>query len=227
MNKKDVYIVIAAYNEERSIARVVKNVKKEGYKNVVVVDDGSRDKTFDEASKAKAIVLRHIINRGQGAGLRTGIDYALLNGAKYIVTFDADGQHNQKEIERLLKPVMNGACEVALGSRFLKKDSNTPFLRRVILKVGILVVWVMYGVKLSDSHNGFRAFSRKAASIIKITSDRMEHASEIVEEIHKKKVSYIEVPVTITYTDYSKAKGQSSWNSVKIGLRMIFRKLLR
>jgi|FLOH01.1.fsa_nt_gi polyprenyl-phospho-N-acetylgalactosaminyl synthase len=226
MKKSDVWISIAAYNEGKSISNVIKDLHKNGYMNIVVVDDGSKDATFEFISKAGAAALKHIINRGQGAALRTGINYSLLQGAKYVVTFDADGQHHAEEIESLLRPVVSGKYDVALGSRFLKKDSNTPLLRRVILKIGIIVVWFLYGIKLSDSHNGFRVFSREAAKKISITSDRMEHASQIVEEIHNKKLRYKEVPVTITYSDYSVAKGQSSWNSVRIGFRMLFRKLL-
>lgn len=225
MDKKDVYVVIAAFNEEKKIIGVIKGLKKNGYRNIVVVDDGSRDRTYNIISKQNIHALKHFINRGQGASLKTGIDYAVRNGAKYVVTFDADGQHNPKEIERLLKPVVSGRFEVALGSRFLRKDSNTPWIRRVVLKIGVLVIWVMYGVKLTDSHNGFRVFSRKAAQKIQITSDRMEHASQIVEEIHKNNLKYKEVPVTITYSDYSKGKGQSGWNSIRIAFRMLFRKL--
>ncbi|MFC2134815.1 glycosyltransferase family 2 protein [Bacteroidota bacterium] len=226
MRKEKVFVVIAAYNEEKKITSVIKGLKKYGYKNIVVVDDGSGDKTFSTASKENIHVLKHSINRGQGAALKTGIDYAILNRAEFIVTFDADGQHHAEDIEKMLKVVQSGKFDVALGSRFLKKDSNTPILRKFVLKIGVLVVWIMYGIKLTDSHNGFRVFSRKAAQKISITSDRMEHASQIVEEIKKKNISYKEVPVTITYTDYSKTKGQSSFNSVKIGLRMIFRKLV-
>ncbi|MBU1201186.1 MAG: glycosyltransferase family 2 protein [Nanoarchaeota archaeon] len=224
---KKVYIVIAAYNEEKSIPRVIAGLKKHGYNNIIVVDDGSKDKTFEVASKENVFVLRHFINRGQGASLKTGIDYALLRGADFIVTFDADGQHHPEDIKALLESIEKNNVEVALGSRFLKENLSIPFIRKLVLKIGIIVTRVLYGVKLSDSHNGFRVFSRKAAKMINITSDRMEHASQIVEEIHKKKIPFVEVPVTITYSDYSKQKGQSTLNSVKIGLRMIFRKFMR
>ena len=225
MTNKDVFVVIAAYNEEKKISGVIKGLKSNGYKSIVIVDDGSKDKTFKIISKQNIYALKHFINRGQGASLKTGIDFAIKKGAKYIVTFDADGQHNPKEIERLLKPVASDRFDVALGSRFLRKESNTPWIRRVVLKMGAFFIWVMYGIKLTDSHNGFRVFSRNAAMKIQITSDRMEHASQIVEEIHKKKLKYKEVPVTITYSDYSKAKGQSGWNSIRIAFRMLFRKL--
>jgi hypothetical protein len=127
----------------------------------------------------------------------------------------------------MLKVARQKGVEAVLGSRFLKKDSNTPLSRKLILKAGILFVWVLYGIKLTDSHNGFRVFTSYAAQKIAITSDRMEHASQIVEEIHKKKIPFKEVPVKITYTDYSKAKGQSSLNSINIALKMLFRKIIK
>lgn len=224
-NKMKIFVVIAAYNEEKKISAVIKGLRKKGYKNIVVVDDGSKDSTFDIISKEKVFALQHILNRGQGASLKTGIDFALANGADRIVTFDADGQHHPEDILRLIKALDDSKVEVALGSRFLKKDSKTPIFRKIVLKLGTFVVWIMYGIKLTDSHNGFRILSRKAAQMISITSDRMEHASQIVEEIHSKKIPFVEVPVTITYSDYSKAKGQSSLASIKIGLKMILRKL--
>lgn len=224
--KMKTYIVIAAYNEEKSISKVVVDLKKYGYNDLIIVDDGSKDKTFDVISQLRVHALQHFMNRGQGAALKTGIDYALIQGADYVVTFDADGQHHANEIKIMIDALKKSKSDVALGSRFLKKNVSVPPLRKFMLKLGIFVTWIFYGVKLSDSHNGFRVLSRKAAQKINITSDRMEHASQIVEEIKRNKLKYVEVPVTITYTDYSMAKGQSSWNSIKIGMRMIFRKFL-
>ena len=217
------FIVIPAYNEEKRIGNVLKELKQNKYKNIVVVDDGSDDNTFKEASKYKVIVLRHVVNRGQGAALKTAIDYALKKGAELIVTFDADGQHSVGDIKNIVKPVESKRYDVAVGSRFLKKNKNTPFIRRIFLKGGALIIFLMYGIKLSDSHNGFRAMSRKAARLIEIKSDGMEHASEILEQIKKKDLKYKEVSVIIKYTEYSKKKGQSTFNSFKILFKMIMR----
>ncbi|MBU0666494.1 MAG: glycosyltransferase family 2 protein [Nanoarchaeota archaeon] len=224
--KKKIFIVIAAFNEEKSIHKVLRSLKNLNFKNIVVVDDGSKDNTFKEAEKEGVFVLRHLINRGQGAALKTGIDFSVLSGADVIVTFDADGQHQASEIKDVVAPILSGEADVALGSRFLNTHSNTPFIRRLFLKVGIYIVYFTSGLKLSDSHNGFRAFSRNAAIKIKIKSDRMEHASEIIDEIHKNKLRYKEVPVTITYTDYSKSKGQSTLNGFKIVFKTILRKIM-
>jgi len=221
----NVWIVIAAYNEESVIGDVVKELLKAKYDNIVVVDDGSKDKTAEVAREAKAHVVVHEVNQGQGAGLRTGIQYALKHGADIIVTFDADGQHRVEDLPVMIAPVASGEVDVSLGSRFLGKKSNIPFFRRLTLKIGILVVWLFYGVKLTDVHNGFRAFSRSAAEKIRITCPRMEHASEIIYEIKRNKLKFKEVPIVIRYTEYAKQHGQSSWNAFRILWRMILHRL--
>lgn len=220
-------IVIAAYNEEGSVGEVIKDLHKHGYKDVIVVDDGSKDRTGEEAQEAGATVLRHIINRGQGAALQTGISHALHEKADIIVTFDADGQHKAKDIKRLLAPIVQGKADVCLGSRFLKDTTNAPFMRRVILKGGALSMRLFYGLRLTDSHNGFRAFSRKAAERVRIKSDGMEHASEIIEQIADNRLIYKEIPNTITYSEATLAKGQGNGNAIPIMTKMIIGKLKR
>jgi len=220
------FIVIAAYNEGKSITKVISGLKHAGYNDIVVVDDGSKDNTYDIALNAGATVLRHVINRGQGASLKTGIDYSLRNGAELIVTFDADGQHRVEDLKAMITPVKNGKCDITLGSRFLK-PVDMPFFRRLTLKIAILVVWLFYGAKMTDAHNGFRVMNRKAAQAINITSDRMEHASQIVEEIYKKKINFKEIPVVILYTDYSMQHGQGSFmQGIKVFARMILRRII-
>ncbi|MEM4240118.1 MAG: glycosyltransferase family 2 protein [Candidatus Woesearchaeota archaeon] len=224
---KKVFIVIAAYNEQKSLPKVVSELHRAGYKNVVVIDDGSKDNTFKAALDAGATVLQHIVNRGQGAALKTGIDYALEQGADIIITFDADGQHRVEDIPAVIKPVVSGEVDVTFGSRFLKKDSGIPFVRKILLKIGVLILWLFYGVKMTDAHNGFRAISRNAAEKIKITSDRMAHASEIVEEVHRNKLKYKEVPVVIRYTEETLKKGHGSFaEGCRILYNMIMKKFL-
>ena len=219
-------IIIPAYNEEKTISKVIKDLKDNEYNDIVVIDDGSKDNTSETAKKAGATVLKHIINRGQGAALKTGFDYALNQNANIVITFDADGQHLASEIKNLILPIIKDSAEVTLGSRFLKKI-KMPFIRRLFLKAGAFIFLIMYGIKLTDSHNGFRAISRKALQKIELKTDGMEHASEIVEEIAKKKIKYKEVPVTILYTNYSKAKGQSTWNAFRIFFRMVLNKIIK
>lgn len=220
----NMYMVIAAYNEGKNISRVVKDLQKAGYSNIVVVDDGSRDNTFAVAERTGATVLQHSINRGQGASLKTGIDYAVLQGADIIVTFDADGQHRVEDLPAMIAPVAEGKVDITVGSRFLKK-TKVPFLRKLLLKGSVLVVWLFYRMKMTDAHNGFRAMSRKAAEKIDITCDRMAHSSEIVEEIRKKNLKYREIPVTIRYTEETLKRGHGSYlGAVRILGRMMFKR---
>jgi len=221
-----VWIVIAAFNEQSSVGNVVKSLRKINYDYIVVVDDGSKDDTAAVAKAAGARIVQHCINRGQGAALQTGIDYAVNRDAEFIVTFDADGQHRVEDIPKMLKPVQEG-YDISLGSRFLEDGSNVPFIRQVFLKGGAFLMWLFYGVKLTDSHNGFRVFSRKAASKVRIECDRMEHASEIIDKIGKAGLKFKEVPVMIKYTEYSKAHGQSTWNAFRILYKMIVNKFFR
>ncbi|MGV8171588.1 MAG: glycosyltransferase family 2 protein [Candidatus Woesearchaeota archaeon] len=221
-----VFIVIAAYNEGKSISKVIAGLKKAGYHDIVVVDDGSKDNTYDVALSAGVTVLHHVVNRGQGAALKTGIDYALISGADLIITFDADGQHRVEDLDAMIAPVKSGKYDVTLGSRFLK-DVRVPFFRRLTLKIAILVVWFFYGVKMSDAHNGFRVMSRKAAKMINITSDKMEHASQIVEQIYRKGLRYKEVPITILYTDYALQHGHGGIiQALRVFGRMILRRIV-
>jgi polyprenyl-phospho-N-acetylgalactosaminyl synthase len=219
------WVVIPAYNEEKKINEVIRGVF-EYVPNVVIVDDGSHDKTCQVARSSGAWVLQHRINRGQGASLATGIEFALQQGADVIVTFDSDGQMSASDIPKMIEPITSGQTEVVLGSRFVNNTvHNMPPLRKLIVKGGLLFTRVLSRIDVTDTHNGFRAFSRKAASQINIREDRMAHASEILDQISKKKIKFVEVPVTIHYTDYSKANGQSNFNAIKIAARMIFSKL--
>jgi len=223
---KKIFFVIPAYNEEKSIGLVIDDLKRAGYKNIIVIDDGSRDNTYAEAKKKGVVALKHIINRGQGAALRTGIDCAIKQGAEFIVTFDSDGQHRVEDLSAMLEPVIKGEVDVTLGSRFLRK-TKMPLGRKILLKGSIIVQWLFYGIRLSDAHNGFRVLSRRAAEQIRIESDRMEHASEIVEEIVKKNIKYEEIPVEIRYSGYSMRKGEGSFfGAIKILFKMIMRRLI-
>ncbi len=221
-----IFIVIAAYNEARAIRGVVDGLKAR-YSNVVVVDDGSTDGTSAALADSGVFLLRHMVNRGQGAALQTGIQFAVRQGAEVVVTFDADGQHDTEDIPALVAPVLSGECDVALGSRFLHPGTEVPQIRRLVLKSGVLFTRVVSRVRISDTHNGFRAFSRKAASALRITLDRMAHASEIIDQIRENRWRYREVPVRILYTDYAMNKGQSSWNALRIAWQFLFRKLTR
>jgi len=221
-----VFIVVPAFNESRTIRGVVGELL-ERYRDVIVVDDGSTDGMRECLLDSGALVLRHCANRGQGASLQTGIEFALRRGAEVIVTFDADGQHTVDDIGPLIRPVLDEECDVTLGSRFLGRTSNMPVTRWLLLKLGVLFTWFVSRVRATDVHNGLRAFSAKAASELSIHMDRMAHASEIFDQIRVHGWRYREIPVTVRYTNYSMAKGQTSWNALRIAFQVLLEKLRR
>lgn len=205
------WIVIPTYNEGTVIADLLHDLLAQ-YPLVVVVDDGSSDATWRAAYEAGAVVLRHPINLGQGAALQTGITYVLKRGADLIVTFDGDGQHQVKDIETMIEMLVRTQSDVALGSRFLGETVGLPWKRRVMLKAAVIFTWLITGLKLTDAHNGLRVLTRNAAQKLEIRQDRMAHASEIIRSIAQLKLRYVEVPMTVLYTDYSLAKGQKISN---------------
>jgi glycosyltransferase involved in cell wall biosynthesis len=219
-------VICAAYNEATTIGRVVGELSRAGHQ-IVVVDDGSGDETRYIAAAAGAHVVAHPINLGQGAALQTGIDYALSQGADFLVTFDADGQHRISDIPRLLDALRRERADFALGSRFLGQTYNLPMLRRWLLQAATVFTRLTTGLRLTDSHNGLRALTRKGAGAIHLRQNRMAHASEILVEIAHSGLRYVEVPVTIEYTAYSLAKGQRIGDSVTILLDLFARELYR
>jgi glycosyltransferase involved in cell wall biosynthesis len=168
------------------------------------------------------------MNQGQGAALQTGIAFALERNAEYAVTFDADGQHNYLEIPSLLEPVIADRADIAMGTRFKRKEDTEqiPASRKIILRGAIMVNGLLTGLWLTDAHNGFRAMNRKALQSIRLRENRMAHASEILTQIKQARLRYEEIPVNIVYTDYSKLKGQSSSNSINILIDLILNKLV-
>lgn len=217
MEPEKIFIIVPSYNEAEVIQQTLHPLLDYGYR-VIVVDDGSTDDTGSKLQCLPVTVIRHIMNLGQGAALQTGMTYALSQGAEIIVHFDADGQHNHRDISRLIQPILEGRADVALGSRFLNREHirEIPPLKRILLRLATLFTIVVSGIRLTDTHNGFRAFSRAAAERITIYENGMAHASEIIHAIARLKLPYIEIPVRIVYTQYSRTKGQSAFNSINI-----------
>jgi glycosyltransferase involved in cell wall biosynthesis len=219
-----VWIVIPAYNEAGAIARVIAGLRPLGHR-VLVVDDGSRDATAALAAEAGADVVHHPINLGQGAALQTGLDYALLNGARVIVTFDADGQHRPQDVPRLVEALAAQGVDYALGSRFLGGTTNMPASRRLLLRAATLFTRLTTRLSLTDAHNGLRAMTKRGAANIRLRQNRMAHASELLAQIAESGLPYTEVPVTIEYTRYSLAKGQKTSDSIAILVDLFARRL--
>ena len=222
MDLSNVWLVIAAFNEGGMITDVIKRAVPT-FPNIVVVDDGSSDTTATLACEAGATVICHPINLGQGAAIQTGIDFALMSGADIIVTFDADGQHRIEDALTLARGIDQNEADIVCGSRFLGIESTTmPGTKRLTLKLAALFTRFSSGVPVTDAHNGLRAISRSAAKKIRITQNRMAHASEIISQIKSLKLRYKEYPVQILYTEYSIAKGQKISNAINILIDLLF-----
>jgi glycosyltransferase involved in cell wall biosynthesis len=211
------------YNEATVVGGVVADLRKE-FPNVVCIDDGSSDGSQDIAREAGAVVIQHPINLGQGAALQTGFEYALQDPElDCIVTFDADGQHRIEDAKAMVGRIRSGEADIVLGSRFLDKRTKLSPAKRVVLKTAAIQSRLATGMDLTDAHNGLRAISPSVASRIHLTQNRMAHASELVHQLAKMQPRYVEHPVEIIYTDYSKAKGQSLLNAVNIVFELFFK----
>jgi glycosyltransferase involved in cell wall biosynthesis len=215
-----VWVVVPAFNEEQTIQEVVLGLRR-FCPNVIVVNDCSTDATAVLARAAGAGLVSHPINLGQGAALQTGITFALQKGASHLVTFDADLQHRPDDIPTLLDALANSGADFALGSRFIGSATDIDTSRRLLLKAAVLFTRFTTGLKITDTHNGLRAMTRRGASTLQIRQNRMAHASEILQQIAKSGLPYVEVPVIVRYTNYSKAKGQTLSNSLSIVLELV------
>ncbi|MEK7625015.1 MAG: glycosyltransferase family 2 protein [Patescibacteria group bacterium] len=196
-------VIIPAYNEEKIIGRVIRGLFEQGLKDIIVVDDGSADGTAAEAAATGVIVLRHEINRGQGAALETGDAKARLMQADMVVHFDGDDQFNPADIRRGIEVMNEKKVDVVLGSRFLDSRSHLPWpKRKIILPISRWVNFVFTGCLLTDAHNGFRILSKNALEKVRITHDRMAHNTEVIRQIRKLGLSYLEFPVEVRYHTY-------------------------
>lgn len=221
---KNILIVVPAYNERQSIPTVVTDLVSHGYKNILVVDDGSSDRTADAVPKNKALLVRHIVNRGLGAALGTGFAYGREHGAEILVTFDADGQHRALDIQKVIEPIKKGRADVVVGSRLRWQKRSVPFDRLILNHLSNIATRFLYGVNSTDTQSGLRAFNRKAIDAIEIKTQRMEVSNEFFKEIKKNKLRYFEVPIKPIYTPYSLASSsQEKGAVVKFASRMILR----
>lgn len=217
------WFVVPLFNEGEVVGDVIRDLRTR-YPLVVCVDDGSQDDSARIAEEAGALVVRHPYNMGQGAALKTGIDYALRDPAMaQIVTFDSDGQHQVDDAAEMILKRETEGVDIVLGSRFLDSRTKPGLLKRIVLRGAVWYTNLTTGVKLTDAHNGLRVIGREACERMAIEQNRMAHASEIVEEIGRHRFTVAEHPVHILYTDYSRSKGQSVLNSVNIVIDMLFR----
>lgn len=212
------WVVVPAYQEAGVIGGVVAGLRRAGWR-VLVVDDGSKDGTAVRAAAAGAVALRHPVNLGQGAALRTGFDFLRDDPtARYVVTFDADGQHDPGDVEALVLPLAQDRADITLGSRFLRADHTLaiPRARRGLLRAATALARWTTGLALTDTHNGLRAIRRETLRRMALRQDRMAHASEIHQEIRRLRLRFLEIPVHVTYSRYSLTKGQRLVGAISI-----------
>jgi len=218
----DTCLVVPLYNEGAVVGDVISDALTV-FPRIVVVDDGSADASAEIARRAGALVVEHPLNLGQGAALQTGFDAARRLGAEYVVTFDSDGQHRTEDALAMVQRLRDDEADVVLGSRFLDDRTRPGGVKRAVLKAAVLYSNLTTGVRLTDTHNGLRALNATALGTIRIRQNRMAHASEIIEQIGRSSLRWIEHPVHIVYSDYSRSKGQSVLNAVNIVTEQLYR----
>ena len=219
----DSWLVVPLYNEATVIGQVIDDARGT-FANIVCVDDGSSDGSATIARKHGARVIEHPFNLGQGAALQTGMEYVRRHtNARYIVTFDADGQHSVADAAAMVDRARADDLAIIFGSRFLDDATQVGWSKKLVLKTAAAVTKQQTGLDLTDAHNGLRLLRRDALQQVVLRQDGMAHASEIVSQLACTGLPWAEMPVHIAYTDYSKAKGQSLLNSVNILVDLVMR----
>jgi len=231
INKDEVIFLIRAYNEAPRVASVIESILGAGFTHILVVDDGSKDDTMEVLSQFPSLhIVHHPFNRGGGAALETGFEYIRRNGDElgigYVVTFDADGQHHVEDLPVFIKAFnKNPSLDLVLGSRFIvRTHTNVPFFRRLTLLGGQFFTLFISGVWLTDAHNGFRMMKLETVKKIHLTMDGMEYGSEFVDEMRHQQCRFAEVPVNVTYTEDTLAKGQHLGGIWRIVTKMVWKK---
>lgn len=219
------FVVVPAYNEEHTIGEVVRSLRPYADR-VLVVDDGSSDRSGAIASEAGAHVITHVMNRGLGAALGTGISEAFRRGADVVVTFDADGQHRAEDVPRMVAPIEAGDADVVIGCR-TDDRSRMPVKRRFANWCGNALTFVLFGIWVKDSQSGLRAFSRHAGDHMELKCDRMEVSSEIVKEIKRNRFALAEISIVPIYTEYSLSKGQGLVVGLKTAGKLLIRRIMQ
>lgn len=218
-------IIIPAFNEASVIHQVLTDVKQNlPDADILVIDDGSSDNTYQLSQKiSKVKVIRHVLNRGLGASIGTGLLYAKNHHYQIAVTIDADGQHDPQDILKVIQPIKNGTANIVVGSRLKSNHNNMPLDRKILNYLANLLTFILFGVHTTDSQSGFRAFDQTTIENINLKTERMEVSSEIFAEIKRLHLAYAEIPIKVIYSTYSRRKGQSNMNALAIIYRLMLR----
>jgi glycosyltransferase involved in cell wall biosynthesis len=217
-----IFVILPAYNEEKTVAKVISDILDMGFE-IMVVDDGSSDDTYNIVNnilkkRKKGVLCKHLLNRGLGAALRTGIEASLMEDSDVLVTFDADGQHDPNDILLVSKPVIDDETDVAVGKRNFNEMPRSKKFGNQIMN---LITFIFYGIKANDSQSGLRAFNRKAAETIVINARDYGVSSEIIGEIRRHDLRLMEIPIKTIYTNYSMTKGTNTYEGLKILAKLI------
>ncbi len=225
----EVLVIVPVYNEAASVLRSTLEGLRPLNHDILLVDDGSSDPVPELVSDLATTVVRHTLNLGQGAALQTGMEYARREGYRFAVHFDADGQHPPEAVDALLDEMQRGEADVVFGSRFIRADNRAliPSFRRGILILGKVFNGLSTGVWMTDAHIGLRAMNRRAIQCINLRENRMAYATELLWQLRHHGLSWKEIPVAVVYTAYSRRKGQSSWNALRIATDILLRLIYR
>lgn len=224
-----VCVVIPAYNEGKVIKSVIKKARKEFEKtkyeiDIVLINDGSADNTADEAKKAGAIIINHILNSGAGGATATGLSFANQKKYDLAVTMDADGQHSPKDVISGIDFAIKNNIDLAIGSRLI--DSRGMSRVKVLGNKGLsFITYVLFGVNVTDSQSGLRIYSRKALEQLRWKTSGYEFCSEMIWRANQLHLKIAEYPIEAIYTDYSRAKGQNNWNAINIVKSLVARRI--
>ena len=216
------FIVIPAKDEASLIGGVIRDLQENGFHQIIVVDDGSRDETANIVRNTNCILVQHPINLGSGAATQTGIKAALRYNPDYIMTMDADGQHAAEDVKQLLEVMSTGEYDVVIGSRFLQKSGKVPTTRLWYNRIANWVTWIFTGLWVSDSQSGMKIITSDFAQKIEFHFNGFEFCTELFYILNRNKARFTEVPIQAIYTSETMMKGQS----LRMGFRMFFRLIL-
>lgn len=226
-----VCVIIPAYNEATVIRDVVKSAKKvfskeKAFKiDLILVNDGSKDNTLDEAKKGGAITINHILNSGAGGATLTGLAYARKNNYDIAATMDADGQHDPEDVIEGISQIESRQADLLIGSRLI--NSSGMSRTKVIGNKGLsIITHILFGINVTDSQSGLRIYSRKAIESLDWKSTGYEFCSEMIWRANQASMTIDEYPIQAIYTDYSRAKGQNNWNAINIVKRLFKQRLV-
>jgi glycosyltransferase involved in cell wall biosynthesis len=224
---KTIICIIPAYNEEKTIKNIVEQVRK-FCSSVIVVNDGSQDNTREEAEKAGALVVEHVVNLGVGSSIETGFNVALRHGADVVISLDADAQHDPAEIPKLIEPILNKEADIVVGSRFLSGAEAMPLTKKVGNKILSWITSALSGYPITDSQCGYRAYSREVLRKLTLTQLPKDYswASDTLAKARKYNFTIKEVPIKTIYNrNLKRAKGTDVFIGVKILIDILRSKL--